>query len=166
MGKFVITFVSFFVCCFYIPASGHVKDDIWMSGETHLSAYGRDKKHFEVAYTLGYNFTDRFFVGLNLEEAVTLFDSDGVKDHYVSPTAGARLGYEVLKCLDVVAGAGLTCDDEAFKYVYYDGMLRLKGNYKRVIPSIGFGFRYYDAMGGRFENHWRMYVSLGCSVQI
>lgn len=104
--------------CFCVCARGQVKKDIWSEVSTHLSMYGSSNKHMEVSYTLGYNFTERFAAGLNLEESVTLFKIDGEKDHYVNTTIGAKLSYDIFKKLIAIqAGSGVTCDNKPWKYL-------------------------------------------------
>lgn len=151
--------------CFCVCARGQVKNDIWSEVSTHLSMYGSSNNHMEVSYTLGYNFTERFAAGLNLEESVTLFKIDSEKDHYVNTTIGAKLSYDIFKKLIAIqAGSGVTCDNKPWKYLYYDAMICFKTEIGKVVPTLGLGIRYYDSMSKSFGNYFRGYVSLGCIV--
>lgn len=47
------------------------KGDFWSSIEARSSAFsGKGKRHVEIAYSLGYNITNRFSAAINLEDAV------------------------------------------------------------------------------------------------
>lgn len=151
--------------CFCVCTRGQVKKDIWSEVSTQLSMYGNSKRHMNVSYTWGYNFTNRFSAGINIEDDITLFKIDGEKDHYSNITAGAKLNYDIIKkFIGFQIGSGVTCDNKPWKYLYYDAMLRLKTKVGKVIPTCGFGIRYYDSMSKSFGNHLRGYVSMGCVV--
>lgn len=145
------------------------KGDMWSGVDARLSAFsGNGKRHVEIAYTFGYNFTDHFSAGLNLEDAVSLFDIEGNKDHYMNVVGGAKLVYEAFKLgkshFNFHAGAGATLDNQAWKYVYYDLSVIIGRPVGKVVTTVGYGFRYYDSMSRSFGNHLRFYISLGCIV--
>ncbi len=162
--------VSLFVVTLFFctSASGQTKKgDVWSGVGARLSAFGgKEKQHVELAYTLGYNFTDRFSSGIVLEDAVSLFENDGAKDHYMNVVGGAKLAYKVLQfsksAYSLQGGAGATLDNQAWKYVYYDLSMSVSHPVGKVEATIGYGFRYYDSMRHSFGNHWSFYISFGC----
>lgn len=147
------------------------KGEFWSMVNARVSAFsGAEKKHMELTYTTGYNITDRFSVGVSLEDAVTLFNLDGKKDHYMSPVAGGMIGYDLVRhkktILNVCGGAGATLDNQAWKYVYYDASIGIAHPTGKVVTSVSYGCRYYDTMGHAFANHCRFYVAVGCLIRI
>lgn len=145
------------------------KGEIWSGVDTHLSAFGgNSKRHVDISYTLGYNVSNRFYAALNLGDAVSLFEKGVEKDHYMNITGGGEIGYDLFllgkTSVSLQGGAGVTLDNKAWKYVYYDIMMNFGHRMDNVIPTIGYGVRYYDSMTRHFSNHARFYVSLGCIV--
>ena len=66
--------------CFCVCAWGQVKIDIWSEVSRQLSMYGNSKRHMNVSYTWGYNFTNRFSAGKNIEDDITRFKNAAEKD--------------------------------------------------------------------------------------
>ena len=165
--KFVFTISVLLASCACTHLSAQMKaKDLWSSVDTRISGYGHNENHYEVSCTFGYNFTNSFSVGLVLDEAVSLFKKDGIKDHYVNSAIGAKVSYDVLKVISFQAGSGITYDNKPWKYAYYDAMICFKEELGKVIPTFGFGMRYYDSMAKAFSNHLRAYVSFGCVVKM
>lgn len=163
--KFI--FAVIFIFC-VSNASYAQKGKFWLDVKTNVSQYGDNKNHLEVAASLGYNFTERLYANVTVEDAITMFEENGVKDHYKNGTLGLGLGYKVFTfgnaSIDLRANGGMTLNNEAWKYFYYDGGVYLRRRIGIVTPSIGFGVRYYDSRNDNFKGHLRAYASLGCSI--
>lgn len=55
------------------------------------------KRHLEIAYTLGYNFTNRFSTKRSIEDTVSLFNIEENKDHYMNVVCGEKFSYIAFK---------------------------------------------------------------------
>lgn len=143
------------------------KGDFWSSIEARSSAFsGKGKRHVEVAYSLGYNITNRFSAAINLEDAVSLFEIEGEKDHYMNAVGGGKFIFKAFKRKNtdygIECGAGATLDDKAWKYAYYDISVFTSHPIGKVRTFVSYGYRYYDSMSRSFGNHWRFRISIGC----
>lgn len=167
MEKVIRTTILVLFMCFQSAAYGQ-KGAVWSGVDTQLSKYGSEYKHVEVSYSLGYNFTEKFYAALKLEDSMLLVKREGDKDYGNNATLGLAAGYNIMKVeeakLDIRAAVGSTLLNKDWKYLYYDGCLLLKRCYGRATPSVGFGLRYYDTYNNVYKNQLRFYVALGCSV--
>lgn len=144
------------------------KGTVWSGFDTQLSKYGSNYKFVEVAYKLGYNFTDKLYANLRIEDAMMFVNEDDVRYNSNNCTLGVNVGYELFRQeemhVDARIGAGSTILNKDWKYMYYDGCLLLTRTYDKVTPSVGFGARYYDSYNGMFKNRFRAYVIMGFAI--
>lgn len=163
--KKLLIFLS--VLCILSPALLHAqKGEVMSDFATQVSQHGSKYSHTDISCMLSYNFSSKIYGGLKIEDALAMTEIDGIKDHHKNFTIGTTWGVRMFKLdenlnVDLRAGLGTTVGGEDWKYIYYDGGLFLNRRYGCVVPSVGFGVRYYDSYNKANDSRLRGYVSLG-----
>jgi hypothetical protein len=148
--------------------SGETKGMFTYGFDTQYSGFQGVIKTIEISpVNLGYHFGNRFSAGLRHELSVGLFDprNDGEETSWrMTENLGAVLEYRIgMPTLKFSSGTTLGGNGNDWKYTYYSGGIYLQGRGK-VSPTVGLGFRYYRSRTSGYDDHRRVFISVGFNI--
>ena len=104
----------------------------------------------DVAFTPGYAFDGRFFVGVPLTLSNELFRTDGVQTYESNFRMGISAGYNILShdngIVSLSAAFGGSVYTQYHRSLYYD-LCAKWGTSAYFKPLVGLGVRYYQSLG-------------------
>lgn len=118
----------------------------------------------DVAFTPGYAFDGRFFVGVPLTLSNELFRTDGVQTYESNFRMGISAGYNILShdngIVSLSAAFGGSVYTQYHRSLYYD-LCAKWGTSAYFKPLVGLGVRYYQSLGNTGKDRLCLYVSIG-----
>lgn len=131
-----------------------------------------DFQSFSFNLSAEYDFAKRFFLIAKYDDTYGLFKDGNNRTWFQNHALGGGLGAHLFsfgpnaqnikeESLDLCLTAGGVVGKSDWRYVYYDGALRL-ASLRRNRASLSVGYRYYDATGSSLVgNLSHVYVSIG-----
>ena len=163
MKNFILSlFLTFLVCTCFAQTKG-----LMYSVSTEIGNNLRKNTGFasiDVAFTPGYAFDGRFFVGVPLTLSNELFRTDGVQTYESNFRMGISAGYNILShdngIVSLSAAFGGSVYTQSHRSLYYD-LCAKWGTSAYFKPLVGLGVRYYQSLGNTGRDRLCLYVSIG-----
>ena len=138
--------------CFAATATGQGRGFMY-SVSTEVGNNFRKNTGFspiDVAFTPGYAFDGRFFVGVPLTLSNELFRTDGIQNYENNFRMGISAGYNILSghgtLVSLSAAFGGSVYTQYHRSLYYD-LCAKWGTSAYFKPLVGLGVRYYQSLG-------------------
>ena len=152
--------------CFAATATGQGRGFMY-SVSTEVGNNFRKNTGFspiDVAFTPGYAFDGRFFVGVPLTLSNELFRTDGIQNYENNFRMGISAGYNILSghgtLVSLSAAFGGSVYTQYHRSLYYD-LCAKWGTSAYFKPLVGLGVRYYQSLGNTGKDRLCLYVSIG-----